>query len=584
MGYYPLYFKMIFMKNLPAVVGTNRIRMNPTPLKPVFYQPLSRYFIVGCLLVSLAVLAQDATAQTDGLPQRATLRFTPEKLCKASLWPVEGGTPSYRATASGDIPQLAECPFLAYSITWYSNSWSEDTDRLTMFFKKHGSLSEPVPIHPDHHADVVSGRHISQLYFLENGAESFRFQFAGLAKVDSVVVHFFAPGHSRQAGPGQPPVANGQRAACTCPQPAFQGRLDWCPDGTCPTDPTPVGVPTVTHLIVHHSAGTNTASDWAAVVRSIWDFHVNVNGWDDVGYNWLVDPNGVLYEGRGDGILGAHFCGQNGSTMGVCVMGDFTGQTPTPDAIGILEELLTWKCCGADLNPLESAPHASSGLTLPRIAGHRDGCSTSCPGDSFYPLLPGVRNAVQGRIDNDCEPLELQAPTVLAVTYVLDTIVGLQWQDNASNEDSYILERSVGSNTNFELFAQLPANSVSHADGTVEPGNTYFYRVKAQTGATGSGYSNEAVVVTGVSDAAQLVGSGQLRIFPNPAHDQLRVETDGPALQELALSDAAGQAVLTMQPNTTAAELNVSNLPPGIYFLAITQADKTVWAKVFVRS
>ncbi|MBK8668457.1 MAG: N-acetylmuramoyl-L-alanine amidase [Saprospiraceae bacterium] len=71
------------------------------------------------------------------------------------------------------------------------------------------------------------------------------------------------------------------------------------------------------------------------MVASIFDFHVNTNGWQDIGYNWLIDPNGVLYEGRGGGenVRGAHMCGYNNNTLGVCVMGNFVSLIPSDTAI-----------------------------------------------------------------------------------------------------------------------------------------------------------------------------------------------------------------------------------------------------------
>src|SRR5437016_1926200 len=80
-------------------------------------------------------------------------------------------------------------------------------------------------------------------------------------------------------------------------------------------------------------AGGNAATDWAAVVRSIWVLHVQGNGWNDIGYNYLIDPNGVLYEGRGggDGVMGAHFSCVNSGTMGVALLGTFS-VVPAPAA------------------------------------------------------------------------------------------------------------------------------------------------------------------------------------------------------------------------------------------------------------
>jgi hypothetical protein len=147
----------------------------------------------------------------------------------------------------------------------------------------------------------------------------------------------------------------------------------------------------VTHLIVHHAAGANTSTNWGAVVKSIWDYHVNTNGWADIGYNWLIAPDGKMYEGRGDNVQGAHFCGTNGNTMGVCMLGNLDTAEPTELALNQLKSVLSWKSCQSTINPIDTVFHANSGLTLATISGHQDGCATDCPGSNMYPLLPMLR-------------------------------------------------------------------------------------------------------------------------------------------------------------------------------------------------
>jgi hypothetical protein len=182
-------------------------------------------------------------------------------------------------------------------------------------------------------------------------------------------------------------------ASCACAQPLVCLRNCWCPDGSCPKDNTPT--PTnVTHLIVHHSAGGNNATDFAQVVQSYWDLHVNTNGWDDIGYNWLIDPNGVIYEGRGSGILGAHFSCMNQQTAGICMVGNFSALTPSDTAFASLKQLLAWESCDKNVVLTDTSVHPSSQLNLPHVSAHRDGnlstapnsCAvgTVCPGDSLY--------------------------------------------------------------------------------------------------------------------------------------------------------------------------------------------------------
>jgi hypothetical protein len=277
---------------------------------------------------------------------------------------------------SGTVPFDQKAPFFSYFIVWPTGDLAP-----AMRFSadnKHWTDWQAMP--RDEHNDEKG---ITELQF---GEPTYR--------------HFYTPGDDIAAAAVSPPPAN-EPLACPCAQPPVSLRSAWCPAGDCPENSSPT--PTVvTHLIVHHSAGSNTSGNWAAVVRAIWDYHVNGNGWSDIGYNYLVDPNGVLYEGRGNNILGAHFCAKNGNTMGVCVMGDFTNVTPTENAITSLQRLLAWKACDRDIDPLGSAFHPSSGLNLKNISGHRDGCSTACPGDAFYPLLPEVRQGTANEIATGC--------------------------------------------------------------------------------------------------------------------------------------------------------------------------------------
>lgn len=166
----------------------------------------------------------------------------------------------------------------------------------------------------------------------------------------------------------------------------------------------------VEHLIVHHSAGSTSSGDYTKIVRDIYLYHTEVNGWDDIGYNYVVAPNGDIYMGRdGEGypedeVRGAHFCGKNAGTMGICMLGDFTDSTPTVDAVASLKNLLAWKVEKELLNPMGTKLHpanSTAAIELPTIAGHRDGCATQCPGNSFYPLLSTVRDEVVDQLE-DC--------------------------------------------------------------------------------------------------------------------------------------------------------------------------------------
>ncbi len=218
--------------------------------------------------------------------------------------------------------------------------------------------------------------------------------------VDIVFRIYFPAGTKKKSEPVS--IQNDSGANCNCAQPLICLRNCWCPSGLCPKDTTPTFTQP-DHIIVHHSAGSNSSNDYGAVVSYIWDLHVNTNGWDDIGYNWLIDPNGVVYEGRGDSVQGAHFSCMNGQTTGICVIGSFTNVKPADSAIASLIELITWEACDKNIAPAKSSFHNSSQLLLPNVAGHRHGnlstapnsCAvgTVCPGDSLFSLLPMIRDS-----------------------------------------------------------------------------------------------------------------------------------------------------------------------------------------------
>ena len=163
----------------------------------------------------------------------------------------------------------------------------------------------------------------------------------------------------------------------------------------------------VTHLIVHHTAGSNTNTNFTQVVRDIYLFHTEVNRWSDIGYNFLVAQDGTIFEGRDPGddltefeVVGAHFCGKNTGTMGVAMLGNYESSTPSDNAIVSLQNVLASAADNFNIAVLEESDHRGS--PLGHIAGHRDGCSTLCPGENLYPLLADISMEVSALLD--CSP------------------------------------------------------------------------------------------------------------------------------------------------------------------------------------
>ena len=188
---------------------------------------------------------------------------------------------------------------------------------------------------------------------------------------------------------------------------------------------------------VHHTDTGNdyTEADAPAIVRGIYAYHTQMLGWNDIGYNFLLDRYGTIYEGRyggvSKGVVGAQVLGFNTGSTGIAMIGTFMSVAPPPAAMTALERLLAWKLSLSDLNPLATATmtcgvtqkfKAGATVTLPLIAGHRDANYIDCPGDALYALLPTVRSAVARFMDPQpwLVSLRLSAASVSAghsVTY-----------------------------------------------------------------------------------------------------------------------------------------------------------------------
>jgi len=168
--------------------------------------------------------------------------------------------------------------------------------------------------------------------------------------------------------------------------------------------------PALKMAFVHHTDSPNTygPSQSAAIVRGIYAYHTNVHKWCDIGYNYLVDRYGRIFEGRQGGedqpVVPAAVKGFNTYSISVAAIGTFTTATPPAAMLRSIEHLLAWRLSLANLSPLGTAYMESGGgqgnrwkkgtwVHLRTISGHRDGNFTSCPGNKLYADLPAIRAA-----------------------------------------------------------------------------------------------------------------------------------------------------------------------------------------------
>jgi hypothetical protein len=191
----------------------------------------------------------------------------------------------------------------------------------------------------------------------------------------------------------------------------------WLDEGTWPAQPAPRYDDRVVAVFVHHTDSPNgyDCADVPRIIRYLYAGQTGSRDWDDIGYNFLVDRCGTIYEGRAGGVdravTGAHTQGFNHRTAGIAALGTFTAGVTVPKAMTeSIAALAAWKLglSGTDprakvrLTSTNSHSRYASGTTatLPALAGHDDGYMTSCPGAALSAVLPEIRQRaarLQGR-------------------------------------------------------------------------------------------------------------------------------------------------------------------------------------------
>lgn len=177
--------------------------------------------------------------------------------------------------------------------------------------------------------------------------------------------------------------------------PRIISRTEWgSPDGEGSPRWAPEYEP-LNRVIIHHTAIPPNA-DVAASIRAIWQYHANTNGWGDIGYNYLVDPNGNIYQGRAfdpntaynskKDVVGGHAYGNNYGTSGIAALGDFSNVRPSDRMVDSIANIAAFKAANYSFNP------SGIGAAGPNLVGHRDVRSTACPGAQLYARLQEVRN------------------------------------------------------------------------------------------------------------------------------------------------------------------------------------------------
>jgi hypothetical protein len=172
---------------------------------------------------------------------------------------------------------------------------------------------------------------------------------------------------------------------------------------------------------VHHTVTANdyTPEEAPGIVLAICRFHRNGNGWSDIGYNFLGDRFGTVYEGRAGGVtaavVGAHAQGYNAQTFGTASIGTHTVEAATEEAKRAFAELIAWKLSlhgtiAAGKTRLISGGGSANKyppgkrVRVKRIFGHGRTGLTACPGTALKRQVREIRQRAQALIDQPPAP------------------------------------------------------------------------------------------------------------------------------------------------------------------------------------
>ncbi len=455
-------------------------------ISPLLRVPMSALFIASAVIGMLPALPVAGTAAI----------------------PVRAGEVSIAL----DAMQVVRLPFAASHVAIYWRG-PEDASVSVAFGHDESSFSRPIPVA---HDEVGEQRRNGVTYGgLIPAADATVVRVESDLPIARLTVLALDSRPGAQPGGFVSPVA-----AAATEHPAVVTRAGWGADESLRFEPD--GSETwsrtffpIRKLIVHHTASQNDDPDPAATMRSIYYYHAVTQGWGDIGYNFLIDESGRVYEGRyareyaagevptgedlaGRGVVGAHVSGYNSGTMGVALLGKLVDRDATAASRDALEALLAWKAERHGIDPLGSSvytnPVNGTQRTFANIAGHRDLAATECPGSIFYSSLPALREAVSNRIGGTSGPTVPGAPTLSAVARKGSVLVS--WTappDGGAGITGYRIYRARGTKAPI-LLTTVGGAVTSYIDRSTVRGRSYTYSVSALN-AVGEGARSNSVKV-----------------------------------------------------------------------------------------
>jgi len=379
-----------------------------------------------------------------------------------------------------------------------------------------------------------------------------------------------------------PSTAAPTRSLSVAGSPAVVSRAAWGADESIVREP-PQYAASIQLAIVHHTAGSNTYSraEAPAVVRGIELYHVQANGWNDIGYNFLVDRFGNVYEGRAGGVdknvVGAHALGFNTGSVGIAVLGTYTDTAPSQAAQDALARVIAWRLDIAHVDPLSTLTYVSGGseryppgipVFLRAVSGHRDTGLTVCPGDALYGLLGSIAARAQG----------IGLPKIYAPKVTGQVGGPVRFQATISSSRAWTVTVTDPTGATVAAGSGTSATVDWTWDATQVPTGTYQWQI-ATAGATSASGSLGSTATGQPTLAITGAAVDPETISPNSDGDAdsatLTSTTTASALVTVTVLDSSSQPVSSLQ-NATAEPAGThtltftgDGLPDGAYGLRI---------------
>ncbi|MGW7369280.1 FG-GAP-like repeat-containing protein, partial [Streptomyces sp. NPDC054841] len=367
----------------------------------------------------------------------------------------------------------------------------------------------------------------------------------------------------------------------TVRQPPIISRAAWGADESLVDDPAEY-IEKIQAVFIHHTVGSNNYScaESAALVRGIMTYHIQSEGWNDLGYNFLVDKCGRIFEGRGGGIdlpvKGAHTYGFNSYSTAIAFLGDFEGDPatgkpagqPSKAALQSAARVAAWKLGQYGGNPKGTVTLTAQGdtgkyttgqqATMSVISGHRDAFATACPGKNLYAKLSSIRNfaASAGR-----------GSAIPTADYnrdgITDLVAGLPKAANSAGRVTVLPGTTDGPSTTVRQ--SIDQNSTG-VPGESEDGDQ-FGTTSAWGDFNGDGHADLVVGTPGEDDESGHTDTGSVTVLNGPGLNSGVSYMTSPAYR--VTGDKLGTAVTTGDFNAdgTADVLSVAPGKPGRWWM-----------------